>query len=327
MSRLQGGFDVGSGKTKLVVARVANGKVEEVLYSKQIDVQYSWDLAANDDNNLSRAILTKGEAAIAELKAAGEAVGCTNYTGVATAVFRTADNGAKFLKHIADTHGIRLSVASQALEGKLGHSTAVSQRQSIAPDDLVMYDSGGGSFQIVAVPVDATSDDTPLSVAVHGGPFGEIEALRVLEVDIRKGKVSTHQTPNPVTMAEAQQVIERLTVKLPILDESVAMRMQQPRTHVVGIGEKTCIFAIASQALEGETLLTHRNVMHAIELTCDKSDIEQEAMGLPEVHLTLPKLCLLYAAMVHYGIKQVCKPSIIQFHPPNLLHSQAYRER
>ena len=81
---LRAGFDVGSGKTKMMVVKVKANLIVTTLYSKQvclsktaitsaahggqIDVQYSHDLALSTDNTLSSNILSKGEAALLELK-------------------------------------------------------------------------------------------------------------------------------------------------------------------------------------------------------------------------------------------------------------------
>lgn len=171
--------------------------------------------------------------------------------------------------------------------------------------DIVSYDSGGGSFQIVAVPLKATSESQP-PITVHEGPFGEIEALRVLEQDIRQRGLRKGVSPNPVTQAEADQLVARLKGQLPPLHPAVVARLQQQFSRVVAIGESTSIFAIAATALGGDRQLTVAKVQSVIATTCDKDDKQQAAMGLPEVHLTLPKLCLLAATMETYNLDPVC---------------------
>jgi hypothetical protein len=236
---------------------------------------------------------------------------------------------------------------TQEKEGELGHLTAASQRSSIGilalpkppstqlPNylpafsklsflsvclfnssslfldlqDLVSYDSGGGSFQIVACPTVEPSNSLSPARAVHEGPFGEIEALRVLEEDVRKRGLRKGVSPNPVTMAEAQQVVELLQSRLPPLQTNVAVRLKRAATRIVAIGESTSIFAIASHTLDGDRMLTVAKVQAAIERVCDKDDQAQESMGLPEVNLTLPKLCLLKAAMEFYDMSSVSLPA------------------
>ena len=70
------------------------------------------------------------------------------------------------------------------------------------------YDSGAGSFQIVAL----MSEETP-SIAryrTHQGPFGEIFSLEVLAREVRGASFCKNFSPNPVRRAEADELIEKL---------------------------------------------------------------------------------------------------------------------
>ena len=70
-------------------------------------------------------------------------------TGVATAAFRKASNGAKFLHRVRDEIGIKIFIISQEQEATMGFLTACATSSSeLMAQEIVSWDSGGGSFQL-----------------------------------------------------------------------------------------------------------------------------------------------------------------------------------
>lgn len=98
--------------------------------------------------------------------------------GVATHVFRKAQNGPDYLRRVGDELGIRLQLVPQATEGQLGYLTALAGLGDRRPrellysqtktcialhrcphhhllpgaENLIAYDSGAASFQVTFVP-------------------------------------------------------------------------------------------------------------------------------------------------------------------------------
>src|SRR3989338_4419118 len=127
---IRASFDIGSGATKLTIARVqeeADGLVvKEVLFEEQTEVLYGHDLkqCAQDDpaKQLSEDILKYGERVIAKYRAIclSERYRVSRIVGIATAVFREAHNGASFLQHIQSHFGMTIHLISQEQEAVLG---------------------------------------------------------------------------------------------------------------------------------------------------------------------------------------------------------------
>ncbi len=68
---------------------------------------------------------------------------------IATEAFRKADNGMDFAQQVREKTGIPLHVISQEEEGMIAFYSAVSSSNQ-HPDNLLLWDIGTGSFQIIA---------------------------------------------------------------------------------------------------------------------------------------------------------------------------------
>eukprot|EP00976_Prorocentrum_cordatum_P115231 1195974-Prorocentrum_minimum.AAC.7 len=173
-------LDVGSGATKMEVARMDTSQVPwsvvgEVLFSEQATLLLAGDLKAQSDNCLSEPIMNSAIDTLRNFKSVAEQHGAVKLRGIATAVFRLADNAPELLARIDQELGIKLTVVSQDEEGEIGFLTAATGAQQPAtslhacctndkesyalgsggdpppPMDLsavVAWDSGGASFQL-----------------------------------------------------------------------------------------------------------------------------------------------------------------------------------
>ena len=183
-------FDIGSGATKVLVARVDRATLAVVsrppLYQGYREVLLRHALTA--DGELPAAALNQCLQVLREFVAEANALGASERVAVATAVFREARNGGAFLDRVRAELGIRVVVASQRFEGTLGYRTAVqaasatSRQHALASPSvrrrhslgslqraIVSWDSGGGSFQIT----NAAGD-------MYGGPVGSSTSLQIM---------------------------------------------------------------------------------------------------------------------------------------------------
>jgi hypothetical protein len=190
---LRAALDVGSGATKLLVARVlvttatptlpATTNLVEQLYSLQLDCLLSRDLearaVADDTNNkapsLSEEVIDELRSILTRFRDVALQYGVANkrIAGGGTAVFRKLGAaGVALLASLSSELGIRLSVLPQPLEAKLGFNAGVVLSNAAATSlsaaaetataaaradasgsstntgGLVVWDSGGGSFQM-----------------------------------------------------------------------------------------------------------------------------------------------------------------------------------
>ena len=146
----RGAFDIGSGSIKLQVSDISFASttvIEHTHFSAERPCAFGSDYLKATDGKLSETIKEKGRQTLRELFSIGEALGCTQYSAVATAVFRKASNGDAYLNEaVREALGIRVQIVTHDMEAQLGYSTA----QAVSKlSNCIAWDSGGGSFQIV----------------------------------------------------------------------------------------------------------------------------------------------------------------------------------
>ena len=304
-------MDIGSGQHKLLVAAVdrVSGTIVQKLHAEQQQVLLNHDLvqnaaASSGPGLLSDAVLARSHEVLTGFHERALAAGATEFCGIATAVFRRAGNGDAYLERVNNELGLHLRIISQQLEGRLGYLAAASGTPPTSAP-LVAWDSGGGSFQISAQ-VDGT-------LQVWEGPVGDSNVCAALLGVQGKAFVgSAHgsrSTPNPVSVDEARALVGRLEEELLPASPPAWLPplLATPDAQVVGFGERTSIFALAS-ALCGTEAVTQEAVWAAVERASGKGDAELcEAFGPlhDEEDLVMPKLLLLHTLMRRLGIRQL----------------------
>ena len=303
---LRAAFDIGSGATKLGLARVlcADGSIDAVLHSSQAELLLRHDLqaveAATGVANISDVAAAQLAATLgtfaAIARAAAERDGLPlRVRGVATAVFRAARNGTETLRAAAKAAGIEagaLRIITQRAEGALGYSTAVAVApSSIDCADVVAWDSGGGSFQI-----------TDSFGHMWEGRLGSSTMLALMCIRAQ-GKEEV-ESANPATMVECVACGKLARVAMgappPWLLRAAA------RAPLVAIGGETCAFRMArlacdagadseqrASATRGGEPLSASRVWRAIESLVGRSDAELEQAGFTQAFMLLPKVILV----------------------------------
>ncbi|ELP25041.1 MULTISPECIES: Ppx/GppA phosphatase family protein [Pantoea] len=152
--QIRAGLDIGSGTTKVAVARVnvCQLRIEKVLYQDQRAVAWNDALAHSADNQLNPAITQEGVAALQQLVAHAKRFHPQRISGVATAVFRNASNGQAVIEQLQRQTGAEINIISQEQEAKLGFLSAKAALNdpAIRDEQLLVWDIGGGSMQMTA---------------------------------------------------------------------------------------------------------------------------------------------------------------------------------
>lgn len=235
-------LDIGSGSTKIVVATVdpARQLVVAVRFRAEDAVSYKKELTA--DQILPDAIIEKGVAVMRELMGkATKAVGAAlpPCTGVATAVFREARNGASAVASLARATGTTLTVISQDDEAKLGFiagATAAAEklRADVALDRVVVWDIGSASMQIT------TRENGPAGerFSIYKGLFASDPMTKfLLDRQIaRAEKAADAKSPNPVAAPDVEAGVERSRAEARGVPAAVAARLAGREAVVVGVG-------------------------------------------------------------------------------------------
>ena len=216
---------------------------------------------------------------------------------------------------------LNLQIIPQQLEGEIGFLSAASGLDDASDTTrLVAWDSGSGSFQLSSKGADG-------ELLVWEGPVGDADVSKLLIRDVQgavfDGSSSgTRPSPNPVSRAHAEQLVRLLDQALPpspkwLTEMSSSSASARPLDGsgsggggdaaagstalpiLVGIGEKTSPFAVASNLI-GSNEFGAEEVWQAVESCLGRSDEELRKSfdGLDEEEdLALPKLLLLHTML------------------------------
>jgi exopolyphosphatase/guanosine-5'-triphosphate,3'-diphosphate pyrophosphatase len=174
-------LDLGSGATKMTTARLVNGSISELVLSQVDEILVRENVARRGNNTIGDDVLLDVSNAVTKMVANARRAGATKFAAVATAVYRTSDNGEAFIRKLSQDLGINIQLVNQSIEGALGYYTAAA----IVPgqssgDPLLAWDSGGGSFQLTTRKEGAgnqadTGDDGATVTGREAGVAGEFE--------------------------------------------------------------------------------------------------------------------------------------------------------
>ncbi|WP_397601906.1 hypothetical protein [Silvanigrella sp.] len=164
-SEIRGGFDIGSGSTKLQISKVRicdNDKIniEKVYYKSSIAVKYSQDLNDSNSKMFSQKIINKGMDAmklmtIEALQKLEEECGThckvNAWRGIMTEAFRKAKNWEDAKTQLSTTvDGLLIKRLNQKEEALYGFYPII-KLNGFDQNNAVVWDIGGGSTQLTAL--------------------------------------------------------------------------------------------------------------------------------------------------------------------------------
>lgn len=148
-------FDVGSGSTKMQCSdcelyhHLETGAIQcdilNSLYGLEVPVQFGADYMRSSDGTLSETIQDEGIRVFSKLKEEAEKLGATEFSAIATEVFRKASNGASYINRLM-AQGVSVSMLSQQQEAELGYSSVLATlklSEHVFSEPLCVWDSGG----------------------------------------------------------------------------------------------------------------------------------------------------------------------------------------
>jgi len=281
--------DVGSGGLKVTVAKVdtQSQKIHTILYSKEHSVPLKRDMQVGGNSEFSEKIQQVALETISNLQKETAEHKPTEWKGIATAASRQANNAQQMYDRIEQELGVKISIISQEEEGRLGFTTAASVSH-VPVENLVSFDSGSGSFQLT------TMIDGQLEVAE--GELGHIPSLTAL-MEIRGEKLDLDSPLKPITLEEADLLVQKLEKRLPTMTEAFKEKLNAPSTTVIGIGNENFIFAMGAEAV-GKDTYTREELGQAIE-----AEINHKAKGMSSTRVL--GTVLLYSIMDGMGIDQL----------------------
>jgi exopolyphosphatase/guanosine-5'-triphosphate,3'-diphosphate pyrophosphatase len=241
--QVRAALDIGSGTTKMVVARVdyCQNRIVDILApapGAKLERKVEWQRNTIEDPNggkvpvFAEDVIAGGLSAILELKAVALSHGAEAFSAVATAAFRSVRSANPIyaeavIELIRRQTGVRVAVLSQEGEARIGfHSAAMKLGMPL--QDLVVWDIGGGSMQI------SEWNGGTNTVSGYRGEFAN-DAMQRFIIEVLQRKVPlTTSSPNPIGPVGVSQAIREA--------ESVARRglqstfLRMPPKSVIGIG-------------------------------------------------------------------------------------------
>ena len=329
------------------------GKETTIDVKEQLErpIPYGVDWKTSSDGTLSEQIQESGfklfneiQECIDKWKAATDNL--TKYDvsviAVGTEVFRKAKNGECFLKKVYTNIGLKIDIISQESEARIGFLTGKAALMTMDRDilrkqlnydssrDLVVYDSGGGSYQMSWINKSAELSRLPMNevqlntILKPNGLAPTLYDLLVLQ------EKPTTATPNPVSEETALKLVDLLIEKY-VDDEDIQQLVKIENPTFLSIGGINSHVRLAADILiqlqaeshskdsETEPLLekgtlsppkfysfTEESVRQALKRICDRKDEELERFAYYEnaepVTYMVPKLCILLAALKGYKL-------------------------
>jgi len=303
---LRAAIDFGSGSIKIQTALIdPSGQkvVGEPLMLKYVPLSLSEDVALHE-GRISIEMQQKAKEILTQFKeealeaAASKGYPNVAFSGIATAVFRKAENGQDLLQNIEKDLGIHFQILSQEEEGKLGFSNARILYPEIAEEDLLVWDSGNGSFQI--------TEKMGNTYKIYQGPLGHGTVRVLLSKEIRGGKVlESHISGNPVQMDEAPQLAQGIESLLPAIPSWLQDKLNSKKTVIATFGDGESIFALVSRALEksnGDTI-TQTEVKKVLGMSLGQDDDFFDSRGLHRK--TGTSALLVSSIMEHFNMQAI----------------------
>ena len=201
--------------------------------------------------------------------------------------------------------GIRFQILPQEEEGELGFLTATVLYPEVSSDNLLVWDSGNGSFQITAKEKD--------SFHVYEGPLGHGTVRVMLSKDIRdKPILKGHESGNPLSKNEAIELADKIRKTLPPTPNWFHHKLASEDTVIATFGDGESIFALVAQAvavLDGssqpiqDAVISLADVQKVIDTYIEESDEIFDATGLHRK--TLTSALHLATVMEYFGMDSI----------------------
>jgi exopolyphosphatase/guanosine-5'-triphosphate,3'-diphosphate pyrophosphatase len=291
---IRAAFDVGSGSTKIKVVEIntCSQELTQVVLEDQVKVDYRDALEKDMSLEFSEKIQQEGLVALEKLKGEAQAKGARKFVGIATAAFRQAKNTESFVKLIREKLGISLRVISQSDEALLGFQAA-RERVKVRSSDLVVWDIGGGSQQMISV-------DESVKPTIYYGKLASVSFKNQVIGKIQKRDALKVESPNPIKKSQLKNMVElaETEAKSTVPVELQKKLSTQPGVVVVGIGG-VLAKSVPRQLAAGSPL--NQNIIKAaLDI---RSGMTDQQINDPYSATEITNLALVYGFMKALGIK------------------------
>lgn len=318
---IRAAFDVGSGSTKLRIAKVDPAQ-QKIIETYEVPAGFDNQKVAYMDsltesgaaNAFSPSIIKQGENTISRLKIFAASQGATEFAGVATGPFRIAGNSEQALGAISENTAVRVQKISQSEEGKLGYLAAFATSSTPA-DKLVVWDIGGATMQVTSyAPGRRGGEQDGFTV------YQRQEASTKFKEELiaKNSPNKTSKSPNPISAAQFAEAVALAEAKAKAnpLPREIKSILNDKSHEVIGISG---VHAAALVKFVGKNGYTAQDLQAAF----DKLLAEAGPAGITDDFLTkkfpqdsnykesdIANIALVLGSMRGYGITRVLPKAV-----------------
>jgi exopolyphosphatase/guanosine-5'-triphosphate,3'-diphosphate pyrophosphatase len=158
--------DLGTNSTRLLIAEVQKGELEEL--ERRTNVTRLGE-GVDASGRLADAAIERVTGVLSEYRDEIDRKGAERIVAVATSAVRDAENGPEFAEHLKERFGIEAKTIPGEEEARLTFLGATSRR---SPDETLVIDIGGGSTEYV---IGRPGDDPEFHVSTRMGSVRHTE--------------------------------------------------------------------------------------------------------------------------------------------------------
>ena len=267
--QVRAAFDVGSGSTKMKVAKVdtCTQTLIATILEDQVKVDYRDQLEKSQDGEFPEPTLQAGREAFKNLLAKAKKSGATHFAGVATAAFRSAKNGAVFLTEIKSNLKINIRIISQEEEAHLGFR-AVSQTQKLPMARILVWDIGGGSQQMMTL-------NEKSQAVIYDGKLASVSFKNKVIAQVQNKNINEVNSPNPLSAPQivAAKKLAQSEARNEVPEPIKTKILNMPDLTVVGIGG-VLSRSIVDNTPGDKTEIKLEDLEKGLKTKTDKTDAE-----------------------------------------------------
>ncbi len=286
-------FDIGSGSTKMVVADVnVNKNIVNVIYEESEAVAYKQDLDKSKNKKFSLDIQNQGLLMLAKMKEVALEKGAKQFAGVATEAFREALNGQEFADNITRRLGIYVTIITQREEAMIGFAAGIAGEEKKL-EEIVVWDIGGGSMQIV-------SQEAAEKYEFYFGKVASKSLANYIVKNIQGKDLSKVNSPNPISEDDSMKALQYVQEEANKVSEVLKNKIKNPNTLIIGVGG-VHYYSVRNQVNMGKEF-TLEGVSKTLNAQLNKTDSQ---IGGQFADTEVGNLILVKGFMETLGINKV----------------------
>ena len=305
-------IDIGSGSTKIAVAEVdtCQHQIRKMLYQQQLPVSYDDALMHSADGRLPDSIISQGLNALKQEIQQVNRFHPVSIEGVATAVFRNAENGQQIIRLFNQQSPAHIRIISQRQEALLGFASAKASldQPGVKNDQILVWDIGGGSMQMTTW----DKQNGHLTPVIYQGKLASVTLKNYIVTLLKHQLLRPDSSPNPIgdNAGNALKFAEFYASN----DVDASLKRLIPHRKIIGIGgvhdysirqqfgNKPDSYTLTQlSALAAEQVTKRDDELHGDYRATDVSNLllvegYMRALNIPEV--TLAKASLVQGLLV-----------------------------